>query len=74
MSDPVALADPQRNAGGFQDLLHGTGQVSTDSVEAGRVRQRTRQQTGHHRARPDPAGADSKKNRTYGTLGRLYAA
>src|SRR5580658_10449429 len=57
--------------GGSQDLRHDTGQVSTDSVEAGRVRQRTRQQTGHHRARPDPAGADTKTNRTYGTLGRL---
>jgi hypothetical protein len=67
MSDPVALADPQRNAGGSQDLQHITGQISTDSVEAGRVRQPTRQQTGHHRPRPDLASADAKTNRTYGT-------
>jgi hypothetical protein len=60
--------------GGSQDLLHDTGQVSTDSVEAGGVRRRTRQQTGHHRARLDLAGTDSKKKRTDGTLGRLYAA
>jgi hypothetical protein len=68
---PVALADPQRNAGGFKDLLHDTGQVGTDSVEAGRGLQHSRQQTGHNRAYLDPAGAESKKNRTYGTLGRL---
>jgi hypothetical protein len=31
------------------DLLHDTGQVSTNSAEAGRVRQWTRQQAGHNR-------------------------
>src|ERR1700677_179718 len=57
-----------------RDLLHDTGQVSTDSTEAGRVLQRTHPQADHHQARLDPAGADSKKNSTYGPFGRCYAA
>jgi len=50
-----------KRGGWSPDLLHDTGQVSTDSAESGRVLQPARRQAGHHRTRPDPAGADPKK-------------
>ena len=34
---PAAWTDPQRNAGGFQHLLHDTGQVSTGSASRGKI-------------------------------------
>jgi len=70
----VADSGSARNAGGSLDLRHDTGQVSTDGAAAGPVLQRTRPRAGHDCAHLDLAATDSKKNRSYVTLGRFYPA
>ena len=46
---------------GSRDVRHGTGQVSTDSVESGRAHQRACPQAGHNCARLHLAVTESKK-------------
>jgi hypothetical protein len=65
---------PSRKWPACSDPRHDAGRVGTDTAEAGRVPSADPPAGGHDRARLHLAGADLKKDRTYGPQGRSYAA